>query len=265
MSFDDVEDFSAIMERAAPVLRQPPHEMLFDLVFRPSTVRDRGWVLIFNTILATAAPQEPRLSNSIFQLRWNAWLAADDSNLYLEPSELNIQALAVFAAHGQDLVPPSLCLNLMGQACRMVQMIKLHVPPRGLTKDSSVYASRICLFWSLFTVDKSMSLAFGHPPILHTSLYKHVELPSFQHLAKYQPHLKNEDRIGTKLVPFVELFGAFCFIQITKLAMIMGEIWDYYLAGNGDRDQRDAIMHKLDSWIEVVSQVRLVPFHSFLA
>ena len=247
--------FLAGIECGHPIISQPSAEILSDLVFRPSTVKERGWVLIFNTILATAAPQTPQLSGFVLQLRWNAWLAADESSLYLESSPVNIEALMLFAAHAQDIVTPSLCCNLLSQACRMAQMVKLHIPTSDAPRGSDVYAQRLCLFWSLFTLDKALSLAFGYPPILHTSFYRSLELPSTLQLAGYQPHLRKYGITDTEVSPFAKYFGAFFFIQITKLAIIMGEISDHQLLGKASHDQCVSLKIKVDAWVEVIMQV----------
>lgn len=229
--------------------------MLFDIVFRPSSVEERGWVLIFNTILATASSQDPALSDFSFHLRWNAWLAADEASICTEASTINMQALLVFAGHGQDLVTPTLCWNLMGQACRMAQLLRIYTPSRTVPKESDAHVRNLCLFWSLFNVDKSLSLCFGCPPVLPMPLYRDVELPSSQQLASYRPHLKRED-LDNDMPSFVKFFGAFFFVQITKLSMIEGEISDYCLLGSENRDRHLELIHKLDQWISVISQVR---------
>lgn len=208
---------------------------------------------MFNTILATASTQHPRLSGYTFHLRWNAWLAADEASLFLEPSVLNIQALTVFAAHGQDLVTPSLCWNLMSQACRMAQMIKLQLASRSTKANSEVYSRNLCLFWSLFIIDKSVSLAFGCPSILPAASYKNVELPSTEQLSKYRPHLSSID-VGNDMSPQVEFFGAFHFVQCTKLAMIVGDISDYFLLNDQRKGRLLELKAKLDEWISVVRQ-----------
>lgn len=215
-------------------------------------------MLIFNTILATASTQSHELSEYTVQLRWNAWLAADEASIFMEPTPLNIQALTVFAGHGQDLVTPSLCWNLMGQACRMAQMIKLHMPSKATRKDSETFSRNLCLFWSLFNIDKSLSLSFGCPPVFSSSFYRNVELPSSEQLATFKPHLSPGDG-RSMLSPSVEFFGAFYFVQVTKLAIIMGDISDYYLLLNEENAQHLVLKAKLDQWISVVLQVSALP------
>ena len=36
---------------------------------------------------------------------WNTWLLLDDSSIFLEPSEISIQALVLVATHGQKFRP----------------------------------------------------------------------------------------------------------------------------------------------------------------
>ncbi|KAH0829406.1 fungal specific transcription factor domain-containing protein [Fonsecaea pedrosoi] len=244
--------FIQLVDRGYPLLSRPPQEMLFDLVFRPSSVDKRGWVLMLNTILATASTQNQQLSEYTFQLRWNAWLAADEASLFMEPTILNIQAWTVFAVHGQDLVTPSLCWNLINQVCRMAQMIKLPLPSASAKRDSELHSRSLCLFWSLFITEKSLSLSFGCPPVLPSALYRNLELPSPKQLSAYRPHLSGA---GTDRPPHVEFFGAFYFVQCTKLAMIMGDMSDFYLLSSHDPGRHLELKRRLDQWISVVEQV----------
>ncbi|OAG36028.1 hypothetical protein AYO21_09746 [Fonsecaea monophora] len=247
-----IQCFLTVVDRGYPLLSRPPQEMLFDLVFRPSSVDKRGWVLMLNTILATASTQNQQLSEYTFQLRWNAWLAADEASLFMEPTILNIQAWTVFAVHGQDLVTPSLCWNLINQVCRMAQMIKLPLPSASAKRDSELHSRSLCLFWSLFITEKSLSLSFGCPPVLPSALYRNLELPSPKQLSAYRPHLSGA---GTDRPPHVEFFGAFYFVQCTKLAMIMGDMSDFYLLSSHDPGRHLELKRRLDQWISVVEQV----------
>ncbi|KAJ9615225.1 hypothetical protein H2200_001299 [Cladophialophora chaetospira] len=245
--------FLGVIAKGFPLLGQPSEDKLYDLVFNPSLIEERGWVLMFNTILATASTQAPQLSEYIFQLQWNTWLAAEEASLYTEASILNIQALTVFATHAQDLVTPSLCWNLMGHSCRMAQTIKLHLTLRSTSTSNEIETRNVCLFWSLFIIDKILSLSFGCPPSLPTSLYRNVTLPSSQQLSGYRPHLSNAD-LSSGLPPHVELFGAFYFVQCTKLAIIMGDISDYFLLNEHHHGYHLELKKKLDQWISVVRQ-----------
>ncbi|OAL18340.1 hypothetical protein AYO22_10756 [Fonsecaea multimorphosa] len=257
-----IQCFLKAVDRGYPLISRPPQEILLDLVFRPSSVDKRGCVLMLNTILATASTQTQQLSEYTFHLRWNAWLAAEEASLFMEPTIPNIQALTVFAVHGQDLVTPSLCWNLTSQACRMAQMVKLPLPSASATKDSELYSRNLCLFWSLFIIDKTLSLSFGCPPMLPSALYHNVELPSPRQLSAYRPHLGTSD-VGTNLPPHVEFFGAFYFVQCTKLAMIMGDISDFYLIGRHDSSRQSNLTKQLDQWIYVVQQTQAM--HTNLA
>ncbi|OAP63977.1 hypothetical protein AYL99_03204 [Fonsecaea erecta] len=248
-----VQCFLTAVDRGYPIISRPPQEVLLDLVFRPSSVDNRGWLLMFNTVLATASTQSQQLSEYTFHLRWNAWVAADEASIFMEPTILNIQALTVFAVHGQDLVTPSLCWNLASQACRMAQMIKLPLPSVSETRNGELYSRNLCLFWSLFIIDKSLSLSFGCPPVLPSALYGNLELPSPQQLSAYRPHLTTSGAVSV-LPPHVEFFGAFYFVQCTKLAMIMGDISDFYLLGRRDSSCHASLRKRLDQWISVVQQ-----------
>ncbi|KIW92345.1 uncharacterized protein Z519_07329 [Cladophialophora bantiana CBS 173.52] len=92
------------------------------------------------------------------------------------------------------------------------------------------------------------------PPALPAALYRKIDLPSPQQLSTYRPHLANSSA-GPDLPPNVEFFGAFYFIQCTKLAMIMSDISDFYLFGSHESRHHLELKKKLDEWISVVQQV----------
>lgn len=137
----------------------------------------------------------------------------------------------------------------------MAQMIKLQLASRSSPRNSEVYSRNLCLFWSLFVIDKSLSLAFGCPSMLPAALYKTVELPSTQQLSTYRPHLSGTG-VGSDISPQVEFFGAFHFVQCVKLAMIVGDISDYFLLNDQKKARALELKAKLDEWISVVRQVR---------
>jgi hypothetical protein len=111
-------------------------------------------------------------------------LALNNSSIFLRPSEVNVQALAHLALHGEDFATPNVSWLLLSHACRQAEAISLHAPHRA----KGPAEQRLCLFWLLFIVDKSCALAFGRQPFLPNSAYSNVPLPSQEALRSFQPH-----------------------------------------------------------------------------
>lgn len=185
-------------------------------------------------------------------VQWNTWLLLDDASIFLEPSEVSIQALVLVATHGQEISTPSLCWTLISQACQMAQNLALHLPTPNAPKNSEAYSQRICVFWSLFILDKSVSLSFGRPPLLPGYLYKGVPPLDPAELAKYRPHEKLEKH---EALPS-ESFGSFYIMRSKELANIQGDIQDtFYRGGRSDNAQIAILKRRLDLWIENTLQV----------
>jgi hypothetical protein len=154
------------------------------------------------------------------RLQWNTWLTLDEASVFLESSRVNIQALMLLATHGQETSPPSLCWTLISHACRMAQALALHRPTASVPEGSEEYLQRNSLFWNLFILDKSLSLSFGRPLFLESSLYVEVPLPDQTQLAKYKPHKRVQDHPSSRRPG--DDFGPFFFQQHLKLSKIMG-------------------------------------------
>jgi hypothetical protein len=228
------------------------------LAFEPSKVQERGWLLLFNAFLSTTVslmkPPDMRLTRG---LQWNTWMLIEDSGVFLEPSEISIQALFLVATHGQEISTPRLCWTLMSHACQMAQTLALHLPTPTAPKTSEAYLQKNCLFWSLFIVDKSLSLSFGRPPLLPGYLYKDVPPPDPTQLAKFRPH-QNPDAIsrGAPKITACEGFGAFYIMQIKALANLQGDIQDTFYRGRRSNNSNIANLKKsLDLWMETTRQV----------
>lgn len=220
-------------------------------------------MIIFNCLLAADIPPDDPFTEGLrLKLRWNTWLALEDSCIFLEPSTVKIQALVLVACHGQDFATPSLSWNLVGHACRMAQALGLHMlgSTTNAEKQSSDHA--LCLFWSLFMIDKSLSLAFGRPPFLPGLFYERVPVPGLDLLAKFKPHAPKAEQEDAQENKEKDMFGAFYVLQSLKLARTMGAISDGLQAGNGammkgDTSDRFITRHKeeLDAWMRETFEV----------
>lgn len=226
-------------------------------MFEPWTVSERGWIVIFNCLLAAAIPPDDPFAKGLsLRLRWNTWLALEDSCMFLEPSEVKIQALVLLACHGQDFATPSLSWNLISHACRMAQALGLHMytSTGGITEKARDH--RICLFWSLFMLDKSLSLAFGRPPFLPGSFYDSVPVPGPDLLAKFKPHKSGIESDNAQQNKEHDTFGTLYVLQSLKLSKIMGRISVDLQAGSGittDAHAMDSFIvtlrNELDNWM----------------
>jgi hypothetical protein len=249
------------MEKGTPFFVSPPTELLPKLVFEPSSVEGRGWLLLFNAFLSTAVasmkPQDVRLTRGY---QWNTWMLLEDASIFLEPSEAGIQVLLLVAAHGQEITTPRLCWTLIGQACLMAQTIGLHIPVPRSRQGSEENLRRNCLFWSLFNIDKSLALAFGRPPLLPAYLYRNVPLPDLEYLARYQPHSKLASSSHEGKNPD-QTFGRFHFMEHIAMAKLQGQISEMMYGGGEKPDAKRAevLRRELDVWLEKFQKVRLQP------
>jgi hypothetical protein len=212
---------------------QPAQEIEEKLAFEPSTVAERGWVVLFYCLTSASSAiqkQNPQLST---RLRWNIWTALDDASLFMEPSQVNVQALFSLAVHGETFATPSTSWALVTHVCRMVQAIGLHLPGDG-------HEGRLLLFWAIYAVDKSVSLAFGRPPMLPSHYYQDVPLPNLGSLEEYDPHVK-KDEMGHQKEAVN--FGAVHFLQCVQLSILTGRI-QHFLFSIDTLDQESVTIEK---------------------
>jgi hypothetical protein len=238
------------MDRSRPLFLMPPTGMEDQIAFAPSTV-PRGWVLLFYCLAASSsALQAPQYATLKPKLRWNTWMALDDGGLFLETSEVNIQALFALAIHGDSFATPNMSWTLVSHACRMAQALNLHLP--GEDKR------RLLLFWSLYAVDKGASLAFGRPPTLPFPYYQTVPFPDINGLADYTPHFERQDQNPQDSQ--VGGFGAIHFIQTVVLSMLTGKILHFLNCIDSFdlvtyRRERDTFHEELSEWYSASMKV----------
>ncbi|KAL7794120.1 fungal-specific transcription factor domain-containing protein [Trichoderma afarasin] len=232
----------------------PPDDLLLNVIFDPATVPQRAWVVYVNFILLTLLQNDSSQSDVVESLQKNTEMALNDCRIFLEPSEINIQALLLLGCHGEQYASPNLSWMLVGHACRQAQALGLHTVGRGSYK----YQQRqLSLFWSLFSIDKSCSLAFGRPMLLPTAIYEHVPLPDFQYLLGYHPH--RSQPVVTQNGSSTSTFGAHFFIQGMKLAKLTGAALSL-LASPGNIADHQALAAKLRSWDSYTNELLLKVF-----
>ena len=151
--------------------------------------------MYYSIILSMVSSTTPEDVSTKEKLRCNLWLAMNDVRLFLEPSEPNIQALALLATHVEEFTSPSLCWMLIANACRMLQALGRHpnrpghvhfmlqkegydklttaLYPRGDPYESSdpVFGVKDSLIVDLSTVDDDISAKYNVPK--GTKLLRH--------------------------------------------------------------------------------------------
>lgn len=218
-------------------------------MFEPQKVREKAWIVSFNYILLAAiSTQQDEYED---KLRQNAQLAVNDSRIFLEPCMANVQALALLAVHGEDFAAPNLSWMLLGHACRQAEALGLHVRTSKDTFDDS--QQRLCLFWMLFTLDKSCAIAFGRPAFLPFNLYRHVPLPDEHFMQQFCPH--DTGVAGSQPQNLKSSgFGAIMFKKAIELSKLTSDVSE--ILGVANSEAKDDIRLRLDTWFFNTNLVR---------
>ena len=200
--------------------------------------------MIFNYFMLSALPADkyPHSSRLRDGFRRNTWIALNDTSLFLKPRMVNILALIAIASHGEDFTTPNLSWILTGHACRLLQAMSIHLSLG--TPGSQTYIHRLFVFWSLFCIDKSVSLAFGRPCSLPTPFYDQVPTPTLADLADFKPHSRTSKE---------STYGAYFFIQRVHLAKLQGKVLELRqlfatAEKTGYRAKKNQIKEELRLW-----------------
>lgn len=177
------------------------------------------------------------------QFRRNMRLALNDSTIFLEPNLANVQALALLALHGEDYASPNLSWMLVGHACRQAEALGLHA---STEQDYESRQRGLCIFWLLFVVDKSCSLAFGRSSFLPMSLYRDVPLPDFDFMLKFQPHNASSFR-KSRGSPLISTFGAHLLTSGMEVAKITEYVLDLLTPGKS-LAPKERVSRDLEEW-----------------
>ncbi|RAK75021.1 fungal specific transcription factor domain-containing protein, partial [Aspergillus fijiensis CBS 313.89] len=243
-----ISRFFQIADVGKPFFISPPDEVMVQVVFEPHRVQEKAWVVYFNYMLLAAVPVEEDSEEGAV-LRRNVHLALNNSSIFLEPREVNVQVLAFLAMHGEDYAAPNTSWMLLGSACRQAEALGMHISgPQGSSESRQ---HQLCLFWLLFLMDKSCSLAFGRPVFLPTALYHHVPLPDESTLLMFQPHTRMH---GTEIPQRVSHFGAQMLRCSIELAKLMGILADILATGHSAIYSRMELRSKLNAWYSYSNQ-----------
>jgi hypothetical protein len=177
-------------------------------------------------------------------------LALNNSNIFLEPRHANVQALAFLAMHGEHYAAPNLSWMLLGHACRQAEALGMHSPTHQAPEHRQ---QRLCLFWLLFLIDKSCSLAFGRPACLPTALYENVPLPDQNFILKFNPHERAAFG-GQQGASKGSRFGAEVVIRSIQWAKLAGVLSDL-LSTDNSANARVEIRSELEKWHLETEQV----------
>jgi hypothetical protein len=220
------------------------------VVFEPHKVRETAWIVYFNYMMLSIASDENGEGEETNKFRHNVQLALNDSRIFLEPRHANVQALCFLAMHGEDYAAPNLSWMLLGHACRQAEALGLHSPSQ---RDTESGQKRLCLFWLLFMIDKSCSLAFGRPAFLPMTLYRNVPLPQRSFLLRWNPHERakfanyQDSAHGSQ-------FGAEILTRSLEWAKIGGSLVELLATGESGTTKQD-IRAKLETWFLDTNQV----------
>ncbi|KXS96659.1 hypothetical protein AC579_6328 [Pseudocercospora musae] len=167
------------------------------------------------------------------ELRSNIWLAFNDMRVIIDADITNLQALLVLATQITEFMTPSLCWNLVTNACVMLQA--LGVTHRHI--DTPLREQRSVIFWRLNIFDKAMALTMARPPVFHHDTVRKIAMPTLEQLLP-------SNSIGQP-----SLFHAHFVHQIMLLSQVMGDIWQC-VYGIEASDSRAIIAAKdqLESW-----------------
>lgn len=205
--------------------------------------------MYYSVILSMVSSTTPADTSTKEKLRCNLRLAVNDVRILLEPSEPNIQALALLATHVEEFTSPSLCWMLIANACRMLQAIGInlrHLPPEARRR-------RTMTFWYLNLVDKGLSVIFGRPPTFHRAMSREMPVPTVVQLLPYQPHNQARSDNGTRPG---SLFGAHFIHQIMLLSYVIGDIWTcVYEDTSSDERAVETTRRDLESWYATAKPV----------
>ena len=213
------------------------------MVFEPHKVRETAWIAYFNYMMLSIVSDENGESEETDKFRRNVQLALNDSRIFLEPRHANVQALCFLAMHGEDYAAPNMSWMLLGHACRQAEALGLYSPGQG---DGESGQKRLCLFWLLFIIDKSCSLAFGRPAFLPTTLHKNVPMPPRSFLLKFNPH-ERATFANYQEFPKGSEFGAEVVTRSIEWAKFGGSLAEILATGESINAKRE-IRSKLEAW-----------------
>ncbi|KAL6689903.1 hypothetical protein J3F84DRAFT_405558 [Trichoderma pleuroticola] len=244
-----ISRFLNVSNLAELIAIKPSDQLLMEVVFEPVSVTQRSWVLYIYFIFLIISHKDQTLRRLTASFRHNIRLALDDAMIFLEPNEVNVQALAMLSCLGEDYTSPDLSWMLASHACRQAQVLNLHSTQQHYSTEQQ---RRLTLFWVLFMVDKACSLAFGHLVLLPSKLYENVPLPDFQHLLKFRPRHGQFKNAHTQ--PYSSTFGAHFLTQNIRLARLTGLILD--TPTNGDQyGGREGLISYLNDWDASTGQI----------
>ncbi|KAF4975331.1 hypothetical protein FZEAL_7864 [Fusarium zealandicum] len=229
----------------------PSDELLRCIIFKPESVTQKAWVVYVNyMMLALISAEEQGEIIEAGRFRRNMRLALNDSAIFLEPRVINVQALTLLAVHGEDFASPNLSWMLIGHACRQAEALGLHAPGNP---DFESRQRSLSLFWLLFAVDKSCSLAFGRSSFLPSTTYRDIPLPDFGYLVKSQPHnVSSPNKQHTPSKP--SLFRAHLLLARMELAKLMGTILDLLTLG-GSSALKEEMGTQLSLWFHRTNRI----------
>lgn len=238
---------------------EPSDNCLRQVIFDPATVQQKAWTVFIYYMLLSMVCTEPGKAEEAKRLRSNVYLALNNAEIFIQPSIINVQTLALLAIHGEDFASPSQSWLLVGHACRQAEALALH---RSAHLDSDEGQRRLALFWLLFIIDKGCSLAFGKMPSLPSSTYRNVPLPDYQYLAHNSPHIS--EALNGSNNPQSSHFGAMFYTRGIELTKLVGFVLEANVTADA-QSQKSQLREQLNEWHKSTTAVDEGSFSAFIA
>ena len=239
--------FESFIRERSPLMFPPPPDVMNALrAGRPDRVHQRGWLVIyFSIVLGTVSSDEINVKQKI---QHNLQLALSDITVLLIPSELNIDALtlALSQASDSEFMGPSSCWMLATSVCRMFQALGAN--NAGLDPESC--ERRKMRFWHLNSLDKGFAIIFGRTPTFHREMVRKIGLPTLNQIQGFTSHQTRDDPS--------KLFGAHYMHQNILLARIMDDIW-HCLYGEAISERKtEKVNNELTCWYKEAQKVCVI-------
>ncbi|TGZ79973.1 hypothetical protein EX30DRAFT_66309 [Ascodesmis nigricans] len=174
-----VEEFFRVVHLWFPIFEPVKFKREVEEFYRDPEqgCKDRGWMGCFYNVMLFGLYNRlaimPRANDEDRKARkqvgervrtyyYNGWKAIDDIDVFLGPRLRNVQALLTGAVCAIEVSRPGLCWSLLSQAARSCQAMGLHRATKPSSRISiDELQERRFVFWHVYLLDKTLSLAFG--------------------------------------------------------------------------------------------------------
>ncbi|KAI4730274.1 hypothetical protein E4T49_01871 [Aureobasidium sp. EXF-10728] len=157
--FDDVQDFYKMYDEFC-------HSSTCPLAISILVYCALCWLLEGNPIMQRAGVNMSKYAAYVPICHRHLATCISSYNLFLEPTDINIAALASAAAYAIYTADINAAWTLSSTAARLCQSLGYHRLSTDKSGDTTLYEKRAMLFWSVYFMDKSLSLRLGRASAL---------------------------------------------------------------------------------------------------